>query len=75
VVQNSPCLLLDLDIVDYILPTENSSLSLNDTIVDLASLALSDVLGFDGTVVARTRFGIIALLVLEGFGDSSTLKD
>lgn len=71
VIQNSPGLLLDLDVVNNILPREDGSLSLNDTLVDFAFLAFSDVLGFDGS----TRFGIGVLLLLESFGDSTSLED
>ena len=58
VVQDSPFLLLDLDIVDDILPTKDRSLSLNDTVVDFSILALGDVLGLDGTVGLLAGFGV-----------------
>jgi hypothetical protein len=71
VVQNSPSLLLDLDIVNNIFPREDGSLSLNDAIVDFPTFTLVDILGSDGS----TRLGVGVLLVLESLGDSTSLED
>jgi len=70
VVQNSPSLLLDLDIVNDIFPREDGSLSLNDAIVDFSTFTLVDILGIDGS-----RFSVGVLLVLESLGDSTSLED
>jgi hypothetical protein len=74
VIQNSPGLLLDFDIVNNIFPREDGSLSLNDALVDFSTFAFPDILGFDGTIVS-TRLGVGVLLVLESLGDSTSLED
>lgn len=73
-VQNTPGLLLDLDVVYDIFPTEDSSLSLNDALVDFATFTFSDFLSFDSAIVT-TRFSVGVLLVLESFRDSTPLED
>jgi hypothetical protein len=73
-IQNSPSLLLDLDIVNNVFPGEDGSLSLNDALVDFSTFTLFDILGFDGTIVS-TRLGVGVLLVLESLGDSTSLED
>jgi hypothetical protein len=74
VVQDSPSLLLDLDIVDNILPREDGSLSLNDALVDFSTFTLFDILGVDGTIIP-TRLGVGVFLVLESLGNSTSLED
>ena len=73
-VQNSPGFLLDLDIVNHILPTENSSLPLDNTFVNLTILAFLDIGGFGRSVSSVSRFGIVLVLVLECLGDSTSLE-
>jgi hypothetical protein len=74
VVQNSPSLLLDLDVVNNIFPREDGSLSLNDALVDFSTFTLFNILGLDGTIVSA-RLGVGVLLVLESLGDSTSLED
>jgi hypothetical protein len=73
-IQDSPSLLLDLDIIDDVLPTEDGSLSLNNALVDFSTFTFLDILGFDGTVLSA-RLGVGILLVLESLGDSTSLEN
>jgi hypothetical protein len=72
VVQNSSGLLLDLDVVDDILPAEDGGLSLNDASVCLLVLAGT---GLSAAVGALAFFGIALVLFLELLGDSASLED
>lgn len=78
VVQNTPGLLLDLDIVDDILPTEDGGLTLNDTGIGLTCsilAAFSDILSLDSSVGSLAIFGIALVLILELLGDPASLED
>jgi hypothetical protein len=78
VVQDTPGLLFDLDIVDDILPTEDGSLTLDDTCIGLSCsvvAALSDIFSLDSSVGSFAILGIALVLVLELLGDPASLED
>lgn len=74
-IQNSPFFLLDLDVVNDVLPTKDGSLSLDDAFVDSSTLCLGHITGLDGTVGSFAAFWVVGFLrVLECSWDLALLE-